>query len=46
MAMGILMIRTGCTREDAFGMLTAASQRENRKLRDISAAIVVDVDEG
>lgn len=29
----------GCTPDEAFSMLTTASQRENRRLRDIAAAI-------
>jgi hypothetical protein len=32
--------RHGCTPERAFEMLAEASERDNRKLRDIAAAIV------
>lgn len=39
-ATGILMAGSGRTPEDAFQMLVSASQRENRKLRDIAAEIV------
>jgi AmiR/NasT family two-component response regulator len=39
-AKGILMARHGCTPGRAFEMLAEASQRQNRKLRDIAAAIV------
>ena len=39
-AKGILLEREGCTREEAFDMLRRASQRENRKIRDIAEEIV------
>ena len=39
-AVGILMARGGGTAEEAFQLLVRASQRENRKLRDIAASIV------
>ncbi len=39
-AIGILMTRSGLGRDDAFDLLVRASQRENRKLRDIAAQIV------
>jgi GAF domain-containing protein len=39
-AVGILMAGGGRTPDDAFGMLASASQRENRKARDIAADIV------
>lgn len=39
-AVGILMAPGGLTPDDAFQMLVRASQRENRKLRDIAAEIV------
>lgn len=39
-ATGILMARGGQTPEGAFQMLVNASQRENRKLREIAAEIV------
>jgi len=39
-AKGILMARHGCTADEAFGMLSEASQRSNQKLRDLAAGIV------
>ncbi len=39
-AVGILMATHGITQDDAFTMLSKASQRLNRKLRDIATAIV------
>lgn len=39
-AKGILMSRHGCTPDEAFRMLSQASQRSNRKLRDIATAMV------
>jgi GAF domain-containing protein len=39
-AKGVLMAEQGCTAEDAFTLLRAASQRENVKLRDIAQRIV------
>jgi GAF domain-containing protein len=39
-AKGILMCQRQCDATEAFDMLTAASQRSNRKLRDIAQAIV------
>ena len=39
-AKGILMCQRQCDATEAFNMLTAASQRSNRKLRDIAQAIV------
>lgn len=39
-AKGILIEREGCSRDDAFDILRRASQRENRKLRDIAEEIV------
>jgi GAF domain-containing protein len=39
-ATGILMASGGCSPEAAFQMLVSASQRENRKLRDIAAELV------
>jgi GAF domain-containing protein len=41
-ARGILIARTGCTAEEAINMLKTLSQHENRKLRDIAAAMVED----
>jgi len=39
-AKGILVAQTGCSPEQAFGLLTVRSQHANRKLRDIASAIV------
>jgi len=39
-AKGLLVAEHGCSPEDAFGMLVQASQRCNRKLRDIAKAMV------
>ena len=39
-AKGMLIARHGCSAEEAFEMLSAASQRENRKLRDVAVAMV------
>jgi hypothetical protein len=39
-AKGLLMAQHGCTPDEAFAMLTQASQRENRKLRDIARAMI------
>ena len=39
-AKGILMSQRRCDAEEAFALLAAASQRSNRKLRDIAQAIV------
>ena len=39
-AVGILMARGGGTAEETFQLLVRASQRENRKLRDLAADIV------
>lgn len=39
-AKGILVAQEGCSPEDAFGMLSKASQQRNRKLRDVAAGIV------
>jgi AmiR/NasT family two-component response regulator len=39
-AKGILMAERGCTPEEAFAMLSNASQRDNRKVRDIARALV------
>lgn len=43
MAKGILMAQHKCTPDEAFTLLSHASQRTNRKLRDIAAAIVENV---
>jgi GAF domain-containing protein len=39
-AKGMIMCRSHCTSEEAFDMLVRASQRENRKLRNIAREIV------
>lgn len=39
-AKGILMITRRCTSEEAFVMLTRASQNQNRKLHDVAADLV------
>jgi hypothetical protein len=38
-AKGILMVREGCTADEAFDMLRRASQRLNQKLRDVAEQI-------
>ncbi len=45
-AKGILMSQQRISAADAFELLSAASQRSNRKLRDIATAIVAGVEEG
>ena len=42
-AKGILMARHRCGPDQAFRMLAEASQRDNRKLRDVAAAVVACV---
>ena len=42
-AKGILMARHCCGPDQAFRLLAEASQRENRKLRDVAAAVVASV---
>jgi response regulator NasT len=47
-AKGILIGQHHCTPDEAFAMLADASQRSNRKLRDVAQAIVQaesDIDE-
>ena len=39
-AKGSLIAKHGCTSERAFQMLAEASERENRKFRDIAKAMV------
>ena len=39
-AKGILMVQRRCDAAEAFAILSGASQRSNRKLRDIAQAIV------
>ena len=43
-AKGILMESQSCTRDEAFDILRRASQRENRKLRDIAEDLVQRVE--
>ncbi len=43
-AKGIIMERESCTRDEAFEVLRRASQRENRKLRDLAEDLVVSVE--
>ena len=42
-ALGIVMARERCNQATAFGVMRAASQQSNVKLRDIAAAIVTSV---
>lgn len=39
-AKGVIMATTGCSADEAFGLLREQSQMENRKLRDIASEIV------
>jgi hypothetical protein len=39
-AKGVLIAQTGCTADEAFDMLRAASQRSNVPVRDLAAGIV------
>jgi GAF domain-containing protein len=43
-AKGILMEREGCTRDEAFDILRRASQRQNRKLRELAEELVLRVE--
>lgn len=43
-AKGIIMERQGCNRDEAFDVLRRASQRENRKLRDLAEQLVARVE--
>lgn len=43
-AKGILMESQGCDRDQAFDILRRASQRENRKLRDLAEELVLRVE--
>jgi AmiR/NasT family two-component response regulator len=43
MAKGILMAQRRCSPDAAFAILSQASQRSNRKLRDIATALVAGV---
>ena len=44
-AKGILMAQHDCRPDEAFGLLADASQRSNRKLREVAASIVAGYDE-
>ncbi|MCU1667589.1 MAG: hypothetical protein JWP40_516 [Blastococcus sp.] len=44
-AIGLLMAQRRCTAEEAFGLLKAASQRNNEKLRDVAQRMVVGHEE-
>lgn len=44
-AKGILMARENCSRDEAFDILRRASQRENRKLRELAEELVLRVEE-
>lgn len=44
-AKGVLMARENCTRDEAFDILRRASQRENRKLRDLAEELVLRVED-
>jgi AmiR/NasT family two-component response regulator len=39
-AKGMLIAEHGCSPDEAFDMISAASQRNNRKVRDIAEAMV------
>lgn len=43
-AKGILMSSQSCTRDQAFDILRRASQRENRKLRDLAEELVLRIE--
>jgi GAF domain-containing protein len=43
-AKGILMARESCTDEEAFAMLSAASQKLNVKLREIAQLVIDDIE--
>lgn len=45
-AKGILMLREMCTHEEAFAMLSSASQKLNLKLREIAQLVVDDIESG
>jgi GAF domain-containing protein len=42
-AKGVLIARHGCSADAAFALLTRMSQNANRKLRDVAASIVAEV---
>ena len=45
-AKGVLMARHDCTPDEAFEMLTDASQRANVKVREIAARIISTMQDG
>lgn len=45
-AKGVLMATQRCSEDEAFGLLREASQRRNRKLREVAAAIVAQTGRG
>jgi len=45
-AQGVLMARRNCSSEEAFDILRRASQRTNRKLREIAEEIVASLERG
>ena len=45
-AKGMLIAQHGCTPDEAFEMISAASQRANRKLRDIAVSMVESAQRG
>jgi hypothetical protein len=45
-AKGILMARHSCSPDEAFQVLATASQRGNRKLREVAAGVVSSVQSG
>lgn len=42
-AKGVLMAQHGCSPDDAFQMLSEASQNANRKLHDVAQGVVASV---
>jgi AmiR/NasT family two-component response regulator len=42
-AKGVLMAKHGCSPDDAFQMLSEASQHANRKVRDVAQGVVASV---
>ena len=45
-AKGVLIAKHGCTPDEAFDMLSTASQRSNKKVREIAAGIVGTMQDG
>ncbi|NNH24853.1 ANTAR domain-containing protein [Pseudokineococcus marinus] len=41
-AKGVLMARRGCSADEAFALLSSASQASGRKLRDLAAEVVAE----